>query len=50
MKIKKIYYKTNLETAKMYYIKEGGLFNFFKKENLSIIYIWAKINNKLHWS
>ena len=45
IKIWKICYKANLETAKIYCIRESGLFDFFDYENLGVSYIRAKTSN-----
>ncbi len=50
MKTQRICRKANLETAKVYYIREGGSFNFFVKGNLGIPYGQAKTSNRLHSS
>ncbi len=50
METQRISCKANLETAKVYHIREGGSFNFFVKGNLGVPYGRPKTGNRLHWS
>ncbi len=50
METQRICRKANLETPKVYHIREGGSFDFFVKGNSSVTYGWAKTGNQLHWS
>ncbi len=48
METQRICRKANLETAKVYHIREGDLFDFFVKKNLGVSYGRAKTDNRLH--